>query len=270
MKLAYTVSTPDTKGNTLAYRGKPEEIFPVLREIGYHAVELFVRDPRDMDQDALCHELEKHGLQVAAVGTGPLFSEDKLTFTSADEKVRIEAIERTRAAINFAARFGAQVNVGKLRGDISKENPSESWSRMKQAFQNVCAYADLKNISITLEPQNRFAINNLNTTQNAINWINEQKLPNLFLMLDVFHMNIEDQSLSASIIEAKDHTIHIHFAENNRGVPGTGHIAFAEVVRVLKAIGYDRYISMEIDQLPDCRSAAKAAFEYVNYLTSVR
>ena len=265
MKLAYTVGTPDTRGKLLAYRGNNEEIFAKLRQIGYQGVELFVRDPRDIDQDEFCRVLRKCGLDVAAVGTGPLASEDKLTFTALDERVRTEAVERTKSVIDFAARFGAQVNIGKLRGDIHKGDPqSQEWQN--QAFRTVCGYAATKGINITLEPQNRFSVDNLNTTQQALAWIREQQFPNLFLMLDVFHMNIEDKSTVASLIEAKDYNIHIHFADNNRGIPGVGQINFPEIVRVLKAVGYNRYISMEIDQIPDSYRAAQASFEFVDGL----
>lgn len=264
MKLAYTVCTPDTKGKYLAYRGELKEMFASLKGIGYQGVEAFVRDPREMDQDEFCRLLNSYGLELAAVGTGPIVAEDKITLTSQDESVRNEAIERTKAAIDFAAKLGAQVNLGKLRGNISQGDQAREWR--DQAFKIVCRYAELKNTIITMEPQCRFSIDNLNSTQQALTWVRQQQLSNLFILMDVFHMNIEDKSQAASFIEAKDYNLHIHFADNNRGVPGTGNIDFVDAIRVLKALGYNRYISMEIDQLPDCYSAAKASFEYVNRL----
>lgn len=266
MKLAYTICTPDTNGKYLAYRGELKEMFASLKEIGYQGVEAFVRDPRDMDQDEFCRMLENSGLQLVAVGTGPIAAEDKITFTSPDESVRIEAIERAKATIDFAARLGAQVNIGKLRGDVNKGDSASAREWRDKAFKTLCEYAALKNIAITLEPQCRFAVDNLNSTQEALTWVKQQQLSNLFIMMDVFHMNIEDKSQAASFIDAKDYNIHIHFADNNRGIPGAGKIDFVDAIRVLKALGYNRYISLEVDQIPDCYSAAKASFEYVNRL----
>ena len=266
MKLAYTICTPDTNGKYLAYRGELKEMFASLKEIGYQGVEAFVRDPRDMDQDEFCRMLKKSGLELAAVGTGPIAAEDKITFTSPDESVRSEAIKRSKAAVDFAARLGAQVNIGKLRGDINKGDHVQASSWRDRAFDKVCEYAALKNIAITLEPQCRFAVDNLNSTQEALTWVKQQQISNLFIMMDVFHMNIEDKSQAASFIDAKDYNIHVHFADNNRGIPGTGKIDFVDAVRVLKALEYNRYISLEIDQIPDCYSTAKASFEYVNRL----
>ena len=266
MKLAYTVCTPDTSGKYLAYRGELKEMFTSLKEIGYQGVEAFVRDPRDMDQDEFCRLLKSYDLELAAVGTGPIVAEDKLTFTSPDESARNEAINRGKAAVDFAARLGAQVNIGKLRGDVKTGDQVQAKMWRDQAFKVVCRYAALKNITITLEPQCRFAIDNLNSTQEALAWVKQQQISNLFIMLDVFHMNIEDKSQAASFIEAKDYNLHVHFADNNRGVPGTGKIDFVDAIRVLKALGYNRYISLEIDQIPDCYSSAKASFEYLNRL----
>lgn len=266
MKLAYTISTPETNGNYLAYYGEPEVIFTNLKEIGYDGVEAFVRDPRKIDQEEFCRLLEKYDLELAVVGTGPIVSEDKLTFSSADENVRREAIIRAKASVDFAALVGAQVNIGKLRGNVHNGNPEPAMKRRDEAFREVCEYAASRNVMITLEPQCRFAVDNLNSSQEAIAWVKEMGLSNLFIMMDVFHMNIEDKSQSASFIEGKDLNVHVHFADNNRGVPGSSKIDFLDAVRVLNALGYNRYISMEIDQIPDCYRAAKASFDYINRL----
>ena len=194
--------------------------------------------------------------------------EDKLTLTSQDESVRRAAIERTKAIIDFAALFQAQVIIGKLRGDLQAADPDKSREIMKRAFHEICEYAAMRQVSITIESQSRYVINNLNTTQQTLAFIRELGIPNLFLMCDVCHMNIEETSIAASLIEAKDFVRHIHFAENNRGIPGRGHIDFHGIVSVLSALQYDRYISVEIDQLPDARQAAKASFKFLHPLVS--
>lgn len=264
MKLAYPVGTPDTSKKMLAYCGSFADVCSTLKTIGYAGVELFVRDPRAMNVREISSVVERLELEIAAVGTGPVVSEDRLTFTSPDAAVRAAAVERVKNVIDFAAVFGTQVNIGKLRGDLHTGDFAKSRQWMEQAFRIVCEYAQARKVKVTLEPQNQFVINNLNTTQQALQWIKELQLSNLYLMLDVFHMNIEDRSLAASIIEANDYNIHVHFAENNRGIPGTGHIDFLEIVRVLKALEYDRFISIEINQLPDSRTAAQASFNYLN------
>ncbi len=266
MKLAYTVCGPETKADYLAYKGPLADMCASLHEIGYQGIELFVRDPREIDPGALGRHLDHYSLALAAIGTGPMFAEDQLRFTSTDERIRREAITRAKAAIDLASRFGAQVNVGKLRGDIARGDEGRSEFLRDQAFQEICGYAEEQKVWITLEPQCRFAINNLKSTQEALVWLRTKQFPNLRLMLDVFHMNIEDKSIAASFIEAKDYNIHVHLADNQRGVPGTGNLNFPDMIRVLKALGYNRYLSMEIEQSPSCYEAAAKAYTYIQQL----
>jgi sugar phosphate isomerase/epimerase len=79
-------------------------------------------------------------------------------------------------------------------------------------------------------------------------------------------MNIEDRSIAASLVEAGARCVHVHFADSNRRVPGTGHIDFPEIVRILKALNYQRYISIEIEQDQADRKTAQDAFVYVQRL----
>lgn len=260
MKLAYTVCTPDTRARMPAFRGDYRAGFAALQEIGYQGVELFVRDPRELDRRQLAQALKDNGLETVAIGTGVLAADDKLSFTSPDENVRTEAITRVKAVVDLAAELGAQVNVGKLRGDIRKGDVAQAESWRDQGFDELCRYAAGLNVNVTLEPQNRFVVDNLNTTQEALEWVKRQQHPNLFVMLDVFHMNIEDRSIAASFVEARNSCIHVHFADSNRRVPGTGHIDFPEIVRILKALNYQRYISIEIEQNQEDRQTARAAF----------
>ncbi|MDF2962837.1 MAG: sugar phosphate isomerase/epimerase [Paenibacillus sp.] len=266
MKLAYPIGTPDTKGRMLAYTGNVSEMLADLKAIGYTGLEPFVRNPEDMNVSEFAGLVDKYGFEIAAVGTGPVVAEDKLTFTAKEESVRETAIQRAKNVVQFAARFGSQVNVGKLRGEIHPGLEVQSWLWMKEAFLQVCDYAARNNVKITLEPQNQFVINNLNSTQQALSFLKDVNTDNLFLMLDVFHMHMEDKSIAASMIEARDVTLHIHFADSNRFVPGKGGIHFAEVIGVMKALNYNRYITMEVNQTPNSRAAAEQAYNYVHAL----
>jgi sugar phosphate isomerase/epimerase len=268
MKLAYPFGTPETAAPLLGYRGDPDHVFPLLKDLGYTALEPFVRDPKLFDTRLLQKKAAIYGLEIAAIGTGPVVSDDKLTFTAKDEQVRAEAIRRAKEMAELASLFGCQVNVGKLRGDIDKGQPETSWAWMEEGFRQLCEHADPYGVPITLEPQNKMIINNLNSTQEALAFINRLQIPNLRLMLDVFHMNLEDQSLAASFIEAGDQLVHIHFADSNRLSPGKGNLNFKEIIRILKALKYDRCITLEVSQLPDSFTAAKTGADYLKFIIS--
>ncbi|GAH90583.1 unnamed protein product, partial [marine sediment metagenome] len=77
------------------------------------------------------------------------------------------------------------------------------------------------------------------------------------MLIDTFHMNIEEVSIYESIIKAKDYITHVHLADNNRWAPGSGHLNFAQVIEVLEKINYKGYLSAEILPLPDADRAAR-------------
>lgn len=263
-KFAYTVATPDTRSKALAWSGDPETIFRKLSDIGYAGVELFIRDPAELDPEWYRATAKRYNLGVAAIGTGLTSAEDKLFFTDPDEKGRRAAIERAKSVVDFAAALGSQVNIGKFRGLLGANPRAMEW--MEAAFAEVCGHAHRQGVYITLEPQNRFGIDNMTSTHEALAWVRKQNLPALRLMLDTFHMQIDDACIPASLVEAADQTIHIHFADTDRGRPGTGGIDFSTVLRMLKALRYDRYISLEIKQSPDSENAARQALGYLNAL----
>lgn len=263
-KFSYTVATPDTRTRALAWSGDPEVIFERLHAIGYEGVELFVRDPAELDAGWYRAATKRHGLGVAAVGTGLTSAEDSLFFTAPEAADRRRAIDRAKAVVDFAAELESQVNIGKFRGLLGGREGA--MRQLEEAFVEVCAHAEKRGVSITLEPQNRFGIDNMTTTAEALAWVRAMNIPNLRLMLDVFHMQIDDPCLPASFIEAADQTIHVHFADTGRGCPGTGSIDFATTLRVLKALRYERYISLEINQTPDSETAARRALAYLHAL----
>ncbi|MDR0441600.1 MAG: sugar phosphate isomerase/epimerase [Candidatus Accumulibacter sp.] len=250
----------------LAWSGDMERIFGRLGEFGYDGAELFVRDPRELDVEKIKRLLAENGLRAAAVGTGPVVAEDKLFLTHDDAGMRTQAIARAKTVIDFAAALGCQVNVGKFRGNIDGDPRKKTW--MDDAMREIAFYAQEKSVFITIEPQNRFGCDNSMTTQQGLAWIRELNVPNMRIMLDVFHMQIEDASTPASFIDAADSLLHVHFADTNRECPGTGGIDFATVLHVLRALNYEAFIAMEIKQTPDSETAAKRAIDYVKTLAS--
>lgn len=264
MKLAYPIATPEVTRRTLAWSGPVEVTAAALAALKYAAVELFVRDPAQFDAAGLAAILARHGLAVAAVGTGPVAVEDGLCFTDPSDDVRTRAIERTCAIIDLAARFGAQVNIGKLRGNTRGTAQACAWR--DEAFRVICAHAAKRSTTITLEPQHRGIIDNLNSTQEAIAWLDDLALPNLRLMLDSHHMHVEDACLPASLALAGNRLLHIHVSDTRRLAPGRGAIDFPGFLRTLRALGYDRFLTVEIEQLPDSPAAAADAATYLNTL----
>lgn len=263
-KFAYTVNAPDTREKGFAWSGEPERVFAALRAIGYDGVELFVRDPRELDPKRFTRLLADTGLKAAAIGTGPLVAEDKLCLSHTDPAVRKEALERGKLVVDFAAELQSQINIGKFRGNTEGDGKRHAW--MFEGLRELAAYALQKKVDITIEPQNRFGCDTCTSSLEGVAWIRELNLPNVHLMLDLFHAQIEDASIPASLIEAAPYLLHVHFADTNRGWPGTGSIDFAQALHILKALRYEKFISVEIKQFPDSETAARNSLQYLHAL----
>jgi sugar phosphate isomerase/epimerase len=265
VKLSIVLSTQPASFSAVAYKGGLEENMHKIRSLGYEGVELAVRDPGLLKIDHICRVLEKTGLSVPAIGTGQAFGEEGLSFTHPERKIRRRAIDRIKAQIELASRLGAAVIVGLIRGRGEADSNSEqrhSW--LKEALFE-CAASDPE-VRLALEPINRYETTLICTADSAMNLIHELSLPNVGLLLDTFHMNIEEPDPLASIASVKEHLFHFHIADSNRWYPGAGHIDFSRVVETLKKIGYTGYISAEILPCPDPDTASKRTMEMMGPL----
>lgn len=262
MKLSYAVALVDCKAKRMqCFRGDLDAICGQLKALGYDGVELFARNPKGLDQQAIVQTIQRHELAVPELSTGPS-SEDGLTLTDPDPTIRKAARERLRDYIEMASHWGAQIHLGRIRGSVP-EGPAaaDAWNLMKEGFLEAAEYGMSRGVRVLLEPQCRFQGNTLLSVLDGIAFVRELNHPNLGIVADTFHMNIEDPSLPASLMAARPHLTHVHFADSNRWYPGAGHINFREVLEALRLIGYDRFITMEMEQQPDSPTAARRAMQ---------
>ena len=271
MKLSYTVSTPEIKSSkVLAYKGEFEQVLKKMVKWGYHGIELMVKNPREFNQAKLVKLTRMYNLEVPVICTGEVYGEDGLSFMDVDETIRKLAIQRTKEIIEFAAYFKAQVNIGRLRGHFTEEvERDRQLDYALFGFDEAITYAEKHNVRIILEPIASKITNFINTTNEGIQFVQKINRGNFGLMLDLFHMNIEDSSIYASIIEARKYVSHIHVCDNNRQAPGWGHLNFPEIIQVLRAIKYNGFLSAEILQIPDQEKAAEQTYKYLNLLVSI-
>jgi 5-keto-L-gluconate epimerase len=263
MKIAYTVTSPDAKDDpVLAWNAPLEESLPVLTRLGYDGLELMVRNPEAIHAEQLNELLRKHGLSVPIIGTGPIGLGRNLSLSASNDEIRLKSIEATRDALHLCASLGALLNIGQFRG--TGRDPSEqrgNRDRFADSLHTLLPEAEKLHLRIAIEPQNRFQSTFLRTTAESIEFIRRLGSDQLGLVLDTFHMNIEESDFETPFRIAADRLFHVHFADNHRGAPGTGHIPFAKILRTLKGIRYEGWISIEISQTPTPLEAARTAME---------
>ena len=263
IKLSYTYATPETASQKiLAFRGPMEKTFNKLKTLGYEGVELMVRDVRQLDLAEIEKTLANTGLRLCAVSTGQLRAEDGLSLSALDSTNRNASVERTKDIISFAAYFKVQVNIGTLRGQMHDDKQLGKLYA-KESISRLLDHALPLGVDIALEPQNRYTINWLNNVHEALNFCEEFTQPNLKLVFDVYHWLLEEPSIYASLIKAWDRITHIQFSDSNRSIPGTGHINFPDLLRVLNALRYNGFVSIEALQKPSSEDVAESSANYL-------
>ncbi len=274
MKLSIVLSTHAAQFQAVAFKGDFEANVARIAGWGYDGVELAIRDPKLVNGDELERIVSAHGLTVPAIGTGQAWGEEGLSYTDPDPSVRAASIERTQSHIPFARRMGAAcgepgrtvIIIGLLRGTVKPGvDHAQAMEWLVDALQQCCAAAQPHGVRLALEPLNRYETDLIHTVAEGLDLIERVEADNLGLLLDTFHMNIEERDLPGAIraAGASEHIFHVHVADSNRWYPGAGHIDFGHLLAVLDEVGYTGYVSGEFMPLPDADTAAKLGIAHL-------
>ena len=266
MRSAITVSlVPETKGGPCVFSSGLADAFTRASQLGFDAVEIF---PPNADAAALAEVpglVTKHGLKVAAVGTGAGWVVQRLMLTHADPAIRTRARQFIKSIIDFAAQFGAPAIIGSMQGRwegaVSREQ-ALGW--LAEALEELGEHAKTKNVPLLYEPLNRYETNLFNRLGDTAAWLRTLRTQNVRILADLFHMNIDEADSSAALREAGALIGHVHFADSNRRAIGMGQTRIEPIIAALRDIGYSGYLSAEIFPLPDADAAARqtiAAFK---------
>ena len=243
------------KGLSL-FPGNLEKAFSMAKELGFDAIEISVADPEEISISKLKDLVNKYQIKVSAIATGGAAVRDGLIFSSPDESIRQSAVQRIKKHIDFASHFKAVVVIGLIKGWVIG-NYSQSEDYITECLKECNEYAKEKSIDIALEPINRFQEDFFHSILDCKKYLDKVQLSNVKMMIDTFHMNIEDADMWGNMRQARDYIIHVHYSDSNRLAPGMGHFDFMKITQVLKEIGYHGYLSAEILPLPDAYTAAK-------------
>ena len=264
MKLSIVLSTQMAQFQAATFKGDLQTNLTRIARMGYDGVELAIRDPRLVDLDALEQLTRTLGLRVPAIGTGQAWGEEGLSFTDPDSQVRQQAVERILSHIPVARRFGAVIIIGLIRGIVKpgvQQAQAEEW--LCQALQTCARAAEPEGVRLALEPINRYETSLVNNAAQGMALIEKVGAPNFGLLLDTFHMNIEDASIEESIRLCGSRIFHFHVADSNRLPPGGGHLDFASILSALEDTGYAGWVSGEFMPIPDAETAARNSLEYL-------
>jgi D-psicose/D-tagatose/L-ribulose 3-epimerase len=122
---------------------------------------------------------------------------------------------------------------------------AKAWANSAESVRSAADDAAQYDITLMLEVVNRFEHFLLNTAAEAVTFAEEVHKPNVKILLDCFHMNIEEDSLGQAIRLAGKHLGHLHIGECNRKVPGKGHMPWQDIAAALRDIGFNESVVME-------------------------
>jgi D-psicose/D-tagatose/L-ribulose 3-epimerase len=216
-----------------------------LKRMGYDGVEVPIFDLDTAKWKLWAKRLDDLGLErtantVIAPEHNPL---------SADPAIREAAYQHMKAVVDCCATVGStilcgphQVALGVFTGRGATE---EEWKRCVEHLRRVAEYAAGSGVVLAEEVVNRFEIYHVNTLDQGIRLVDEVGHANCRLHLDTFHAHIEEKNTADAIRRAGDRIAHVHISENDRGVPGTGSVAWDATFDALRDIGYEGWLTVE-------------------------
>jgi D-psicose/D-tagatose/L-ribulose 3-epimerase len=227
-------------------------LFEKIKSLGFDFIELLVPEQGELNLKDTKQALDDSGLGVVLAARVNL----ERNIASADQKEHQSGINYLKYAIDCSVELGSKIVGGPLTGNplvfagrapqpVEEDERLARKDRCVAGLANAAAYAAQHDIILALEPLNRFESDVLCTTQQGIEILNTVDHPNLKILLDTFHMAMEEASIPEAIRLAGNRIGHFQANENHRGFLGTGSIDWLGVSRALKEVCYKGPISLE-------------------------
>ena len=227
-----------------------EDIRPYIKkchEAGYKSVEVSLLGQDKMKAREIGFLASELNVEITCT-TGLSVNED---ITSFDNKIRLNGEKKLVEAIELTSLMNSSMlsgvvhcawGISKEKGankDIKFENSANSLTKITNALE-------VNNIKLGIEPLNRYETDFINTVDEGLHLCSLINHSNVGLLLDVYHMNIEEKNIISSIKRAKNKLFHFHVAENDRGIPGSGTLDFDSIFETLKEINYSGNVTLEM------------------------
>jgi len=239
-----------------------ESIFPLLEQIkgwGYDGVELPIFDMTLENFQKVGAKLNELSLETTAV-TVCTADENPV---SPDAAKRDAGLARLKSAIDCCAAAGATHLCGPIHSALGEftgqGRTDDEWKWGQEVLAKAADHAQSQNVTLVVEYLNRFECYFLNCAEDTARFCREVNHPNLKMMYDTFHANIEEKSPVGAIKACADQLVHVHISENDRSTPGEGGVNWDASFAGLKEIGYDGWLMIEAFglALPDLAAATK-------------
>ncbi len=223
------------------------KLFPKIKAFGYESVEIPVEDPELLDVKKIRDALKQNDLKpIICAAFGPTRD-----LTHEDPAVHQNCLNYVESCFKISAELGAKFvagpmysSVGKAR-QLSPDRRKSEWDLAVRNLRKACLIAEKYDQQIAIEPINRFETDLINTTEDVKRMVKDIDHPAAKILLDSFHMTLEEKSLKKSIETAGSDLIHFQVSENYRGAPGSGQTRWEDIKAGLESINYHGSVSIE-------------------------
>jgi D-psicose/D-tagatose/L-ribulose 3-epimerase len=220
-------------------------LLPRIKEHGFDGVEIPMFDPADFPAAEIRAGLAAHDLDCTVCSIIP----NGRSLISDDPEVRRRTRRHLHDAIEATAEVGARLIDGPLYSPVGylpgRRRTPDEWRWAIDGYQSVTATLEACGVTLAIEPLNRFETYFLNTAADAAALCEEVAHPRVGVAFDTFHANIEEKDLAGACRLLGQHLKHVQISENDRGTPGSGHIAWDRLLRALADLGYDGWLTIE-------------------------
>lgn len=230
-----------------------------VKKLGFDCIEICIEEPETIDPPRIRARLDALGLDVLVCGAfGPARD-----MSAEAEDVRAAAGTYLRACIDAAAELGSPTVAGPMYAGVGNTQMRDAqgrraqWDRAVATLGPIADHAAARGIKLALEPLNRFETDLVNTVAQGLAMLADIGRPNVGLLLDTFHMNIEEKNIPTAIRAAGDRIFEFHACSSDRGTPGEDHLPWPEIVDALGSVGYDGPVVIEAFT-PAIREIARA------------
>jgi len=230
---------------TAAFTRENLPLLPRIKAGGFDSVEVSLFRPGEFAAADIRKGAEENGLEVTICSV----LTDGLSMLSDDAVVRDKTKTRLEESAKAAAEAGAKIVAGPLYSPVGylpgRRRTEDEWKRVVGIYQSIGDTLKSTGVHIAIEPLNRFETFFLNTAEDAVRLCDDIGHPHVGILFDTFHANIEEKNIADGYRTVARHLKHVHTCENDRGIPGTGHVDWPGVFQALREIGYDGHATIE-------------------------
>jgi D-psicose/D-tagatose/L-ribulose 3-epimerase len=230
---------------TAAFDRSHLPLLPKIKAAGFDGIEVFLFNPATFPAADIRRGLEDNGLECT---TCSVLSPD-VSMVSDDAATRLRSRAHMSDCVKKAAEVGAKIIAGPLYSPVGylpgRRRTGDEWKWVVESYQALGDVLTQYGVTIAIEPLNRFETYFLNTAADAVMLCDEIGHPNVGILFDTFHANIEEKDIAEGYRVVAPHLKHVHTCENDRGTPGTGHVDWPGVFKALRDIQYDGWLTIE-------------------------